>query len=394
VRRRLVPLAIIVAFSGVLLSYLVYTWQIAQELRRDAALFSRIYFQVVQAAASPEGLTPEGELALLFDLYDLGVPVVQTDLEGNPALVRNLPFEASLDDPQDLERVRDYVDRLDLENQPLVDADKNFQVHYGEPLFLRRLKWIPWLQAALLLGVVGTAIWMLRTSAQSQRERIWTSMARESAHQMGTPLSSLVGWLELLEDSVPVGTFSQDGINVLAEMEHDVQRLDKVSRRFDLIGRPPALQPVDVTAVIQRLADYFQARLPSMGARVQLNVDLPTDCPKVLGNETLLEWAFENLFKNSLDSLAGREGRISVTFAGVHAGRYHIRFADDGPGIPSDLQTRLFEVGVTTKTGGWGVGLSLARRIIVEMHGGSVRLEHSASGASFSLELPVHEAEA
>ncbi len=393
-RRRLVPLAIIVAFSGVLLSYLVYTWQIAQELRRDAALFSRIYFQVVQAAASPEGLTPEGELALLFDLYDLGVPVVQTDLEGNPALVRNLPFEASLDDPQDLERVRDYVDRLDLENQPLVDADKNFQVHYGEPLFLRRLKWIPWLQAALLLGVVGTAIWMLRTSAQSQRERIWTSMARESAHQMGTPLSSLVGWLELLEDSVPVGTFSQDGINVLAEMEHDVQRLDKVSRRFDLIGRPPALQPVDVTAVIQRLADYFQARLPSMGARVQLNVDLPTDCPKVLGNETLLEWAFENLFKNSLDSLAGREGRISVTFAGVHAGRYHIRFADDGPGIPSDLQTRLFEVGVTTKTGGWGVGLSLARRIIVEMHGGSVRLEHSASGASFSLELPVHEAEA
>jgi signal transduction histidine kinase len=392
--RRLVPIGIVAAFTAVLVSYLAYTWQLSQEMRANATVFSRIYFQVVQAVMSPEGMTAEAEFQLLLQLYDLGIPVVQTDLDGNPTLIRNLPFEAELEEVEHVERVRRYVERLDEVNPPLVDAERNFVVHYGEPLYLQRLRWIPWLQAMLLLGLVGTGVWMIRTSSQSERERIWTAMARESAHQMGTPLSSLVGWLELLETTAPPEALRPDGIGVLDEMGDDVRRLEKVSRRFELIGRRPALRSVLIQDVVQRLGKYFRARTPSMREQVKLDIRIPEEAPPVLGNETLLEWAFENLFKNSLDSLAGRDGRIEVTWLGVENGMAMLRFADDGLGVDPAVRRRVFDVGVTTKHGGWGVGLSLARRIFVKVHKGSVALEPTETGASFAISLPLSGTEA
>ncbi len=387
--RRLVPIGIVAAFSAVLISYLAYTWQLSLEMRANATVFSQIYFQVVQAVASPEGMTAEAEFQLLLQLYDLGIPVVQTDLAGDPTLIRNLPFDADLENPDHVDRVRRYVDRLDEDYPPLIDADRNFAVHYGEPLYLQRLRWIPWLQAVLLLGVVGTGVWMIRTSSQSERERIWTAMARESAHQMGTPLSSLVGWLELLEAAAPPEAVRPDGINILGEMEDDVRRLEKVSRRFELIGRRPALRAVSIYEVANRLGRYFRARTPSMREHVKLEILIPEDAPAVLGNETLLEWAFENLFKNSLDSLAGRDGRIVVSWLGAEGGMAHIRFADDGPGVDPAVRRRVFDVGITTKQGGWGVGLSLVRRIFVQAHRGSVVLEPTETGASFAISIPL-----
>ncbi len=389
--RRLVSIGIVAAFSAVLVSYLAYTWQLSGEMRANAAVFSRIYFQLVQAVASPEGMTAETEFQLLLQLYDLGIPVVQTDLEGDPTLIRNLPFEADLENPAHVQRVRRYVARLDEGNPPLVDTDRNFEVHYGDPLYLQRLRWIPWLQAMLLLGVVGTGVWMIRTSSRSERERIWTAMARESAHQMGTPLSSLVGWLELLAAEAPPEAVRPDGIGVLDEMEDDVRRLEKVSRRFELVGRRPALRPVSLNEVVERLGRYFKARTPSMREHVSFEIRIPEDAPPVLGNETLLEWAFENLFKNSLDSLAGREGLIAVTWLGADKGMAQLRFADDGPGVDPAVRSRVFDVGVTTKQGGWGVGLSLARRIFVHAHKGSVALEPTEVGASFLISLPLAE---
>jgi len=392
--RRLVPFGIVAAFSAVLVSYLAYTWQLSQEMRANANVFSRIYFQVVQAVTSPEGLTAEAEFNLILQLLELGIPVVQTDLEGEPTLIRNLPFEADLQQPDDVARVRRYVGRLDEKNPPLVDPEKNIAVHYGEPLYLQRLRWIPWLQAMLLLGVVGTGVWMIRTSSRSERERIWTAMARESAHQMGTPLSSLVGWLETLESTAPPEALRPDGIPVLDEMEDDVRRLEKVSRRFELIGRRPALRSVSLQAIMDRLGRYFRARTPSMREQVAFDIEIPEDAPPVLGNETLLEWAFENLFKNALDSLAGRHGRITVTWLGVEDGQAMLRFRDDGPGVDPALRRRVFDVGVTTKQGGWGVGLSLVRRIFVQAHRGSVALEPTEIGASFAISIPLADSEA
>lgn len=397
VGRRLLPVAILLVFGAVLVSYLLYTWQIAEELRRDAAVFSRIYFQVVSATASPEGLTPEGELDLLRELYGAGIPVVVTDLEGTPTTAVNLPFEARIETEEGRAEIRAYVAGLDTRNAPLVDETSGFIVHYGEPAFLSRLKWIPWLQAMLLLAVFAIGVWMIRTAYQSERERIWSAMARESAHQMGTPLSSLVGWLELLDAPEPVGGgpagdgHGPEGLDIRAEMRHDLQRLEKVSRRFEAIGRTPVLRPVDLPGLLRGLSRYFAARLPSLGGRVRLETELPEIAPLVQGDEVLLEWAFENLVKNAIDSLAGRRGTIRIAYGGVNADRAVFRVEDDGPGVPEHLRDTLFEVGVTTKSGGWGVGLSLARRIVVDVHGGALRLEPSDGGAVFCVELPIAE---
>lgn len=386
-RRRRFTLGIALAFSAILLSYFVYTTRIANTLRRDAGSYSRIYFRVVQSAVSQDGLSFESMLELLDELYQIEIPVVLTDIDGLATDARNLPFEADLGDPVGQERVREYVARLDARSIPLVDSTLNLVVHYGEPVSLRRLKWIPWFQVALLLGALLLGGWAVREASRGERERLWTSMARESAHQMGTPLSSLSGWLELA--SGPEGLAGAEDVDVLAEMDADVRRLHKVSRRFELIGLAPELGRVDLAPVLEGLQRYFSARLPSLTSRVRLTLDLPPEGPVLRGSSTLLEWGFENLIKNALDSLAGREGEIRIAYAGLENDRAVLRVSDDGPGVPLGVRDRLFEVGVTTKEGGWGVGLSLTERIFVEMHGGSIQLEPTPSGASFRIELPL-----
>ncbi len=387
-RRRLVPLAILGVLASVIVSYVLYTQRLADELRSDAAVFSWIYFQILQAAESPDGLTPEGQLTLLRRLSGLGIPVVTTDASGAPTSVLNLPFDVDLSNPADSERIQAYVKLLDTRNPPLVSDRAGFAVHYGEPAFLRRLKWIPWLQALLLFTFLGIGVWVVRTTYSSERERLWSAMARESAHQMGTPLSSLVGWLELMQS----GADTTDE-NVRGKMRDDVGRLEKVSRRFELVGRSPALRPMHLHDVIRRLARYFDDRLPSLGSRVEIELELDGAGPLLLGNETLLEWAFENLVKNALDSLAGNAGTIRIAFEGVVQGKARYLVSDDGPGVAPNLKATLFDVGVTTKESGWGVGLSLARRILVDMHHGNVKLRDTATGACFTIDLPLARGE-
>jgi len=370
VTRRIFPYAIALAFAAVIVSFLIYTQQMANALRMDAAVFGRIYALTFQAtgAQDPEEqqrLTDRVLFEVLGEMNRLEIPVVITDLEGNPTSVANLPFEADRRDPEGMERIRRYVRELDA-RVPAVTA-QNLQIHFGEPIFLRRLKWIPWLQASVLLVLVAGGAWAVLASVRGERERIWSAMARESAHQMGTPLSSLVGWLEQLEPDSELA--AGDG------------------------GPPARLEAtpaaVDLSAVAERLRRYFNARLPSLGSRVSLLVEMPHDAPHVVGNETLLEWAFENLIKNALDALAGREGRVVVAYDGVHSERAAFRVYDTGPGVPAGMRKQIFDIGFTTKKSGWGVGLSLTRRIIEDMHDGTIVLEHADLGASFRVELPV-----
>ena len=416
--RRILPYTIAVAFAAVIVSFLVYTQQMARAIRMDATVFSRIYALTFQATSAPDPkeqqrLTDEILFEVLGEVDRLAIPVVVTDLAGTPSSVANLPFDADLRDPEGMERIRRYVEELDARTPAVTAPEYDLRIHFGEPIFLRRLRWIPWLQASILFVLVAGGAWLVLASLRGERERIWSAMARESAHQMGTPLSSLVGWLEQLELEIEPGSAAGDSRlqsgppaptapplppapaapavppDLVAEMKADTDRLLKVSRRFELIGQHSSLDVVDVAAIAQRLRRYFQARLPSLGSRVSLVVDVAADAPAVLGNETLLEWAFENLIKNALDALAGREGQVVVEYDGVHFARAAFRVHDTGPGIVAGVRKRIFEIGFTTKERGWGVGLSLTRRIIEDMHDGSIVLEHSDSGASFRIELPV-----
>ncbi len=384
--------------SGVLVGSAIFSRQQAEERRLDAEVL--VQLRAISIATAAGNLTVEevnrlwnrAAAQVLAQIQRLQIPVVITDTLGNPTSSAHLPDDfphGPAGDPDDL-ALRDFVAELSAERPPF--EVPGLRIYFGDPEFLNRLRLIPWLGAGFLLVILGSGGWLLFVSFRGERERIWSAMARESAHQMGTPLSSLSGWLEVIE-SRPRPQGSEVGQpDLIDEMAADVSRLQKVSRRFELIGHKPQLKPLSVRQTAIQLRQYFEARLPTLSrtGKIEIAVEMDPETPKVLGNETLLEWAFENLIKNAIDALALDGGRIVISHLGPNGKRAVFRVRDTGPGIPPGLRNKIFNIGVTTKKHGWGVGLSLARRIIEDMHDGSIRLEDTARGASFRIELPRH----
>jgi signal transduction histidine kinase len=378
-------------FGAVLAWYLINTQQLVNAVNVDAAALSRMYARVFQGLSDP---AQESSVEVLFDMLQeieqLGIPVVVIDAAGEPYAATNLPFVAELTTPEGKRRVLQYAADLDRRNEPIVEEGIGFEIHFGMPAVVERLRWVAWAQAATLIVIVLTGTWIFRSTVRAEQERVWATMARETAHQLGTPLSSLAGWVEIMR--MPAG--ERAGVasdeRIAGEIDVDVERLNKVSQRFELIGRRPRLQTVDVGDVLQRLEGYFASRLPRLDRSIELYVKVAPNLPPVAGNPVLLEWAFENIIKNAVDVLAGLGGRIGVNTALAEDGRrVTIRFVDDGPGVTPELRKRIFEPGISSKEGGWGVGLTLTRRIIVSTHRGSVTLGKRRVGAEFIVELPV-----
>jgi signal transduction histidine kinase len=199
----------------------------------------------------------------------------------------------------------------------------------------------------------------------------------------------LSGWIEVLQlpPAERATMASEDRIGTV--ISADVERLERVSRRFELIGKRPALQPTSVGDVVRELENYFRPRLPRLAGAVDLQVRIRHGIPAVHGNVVLLAWALENIVKNAIDALAGRPGRILIG-AASDGESVRIRISDNGPGIAPHVRDRIFEPGVSTKSSGWGVGLSLTRRIVEELHGGRITVhDRRRGGTTFDIQLPA-----
>jgi signal transduction histidine kinase len=381
----------IVVVVGVILllgSYIAYTQGVVFKLRGEAERSGRMYARVFEALADPasDPLTVLSELSK--QIAESKVPVLVTDAEGHLAAAVNTPFDkiastGARPDPlvPGNERLRRYIANLDRQNQP-IDEKGVGTIHIGDTPLVIGLRFIPLAQAITLGLLLLAALYAFRTRERADREKVWAGMARESAHQLGTPLSSLSGWLELLAE--------REGDPMTAKaIEHmhgDLDRLERVAHRFERIGRPPRQDPVDVRTLVETVGGYFRARVPTLAHAVDIAASGGDEALMIHGDAVLLEWALEVLMKNAVDALAGRGGRIYITAARVPEG-VRIRVADDGPGIPREIRTRVFDAGFSTKDHGWGVGLSLARRIVEENHGGQLVLVPSPRGATFDVIL-------
>ena len=229
----------------------------------------------------------------------------------------------------------------------------------------------------------------IRSVRDSERRSIWVGMAKETAHQLGTPISSMMGWVDLLEaEAAPDDKSTR---STLQEMRTDLARLTRVAQRFERIGSQPKLEPIDINEIVQDVVVYLRRRLPTRGRKVELVAQLET-VDLVPGDRELVSWTVENLLKNSIDAiLRGETGsEVAVRTAPGNPGGVRILFEDDGPGIQESLQNRIFEPGFTTKTRGWGLGLALARRIVEQYHGGRIRLLRSTPGVRtvFAVSFP------
>jgi signal transduction histidine kinase len=380
--RRGAPVSTIAVLVALLLgSYVVYTQGVVADLRREARRSSTAYAHLYRALSdTTEGASTQALLDLARSIREQGVPLIVTDANGRPAAHANLPGIPD-DAPADDDRIRAFVPRLDAENTPVAVPTVG-KVHYGNTSLVKTLRVIPVLQALTAAILLLAAGFIVRTRGHAARERIWAGMARESAHQLGTPLSSLAGWIELLEERGVAGDAVRRATD---QMRADLERLERVAHRFERIGREPRSEPVDVRALVDRVAAYFRARVPTRSHSIDITVRHDDAELTVLGDPVLLEWAIEALAKNAVDALAGRGGTIDLSTARL-TDAARIRVADDGPGIPRELRARVFEPGFSTKPGGWGIGLPLARRI-VEGHGGKLALAAADRGATFDVIL-------
>ena len=210
-------------------------------------------------------------------------------------------------------------------------------------------------------------------------------MAREAAHQLGTPLTALAGWVELLSERR--GGADSTTETAVGHMRGDLDRLERVAHRFERIGRPAQRDKVDVREIVFRVAAYFRARVPTLTHAVSITATLPDDPLHVEGDAVLLEWALESLVRNGIDALAGRGGSVDLRVEPLPEGGARVIVADDGPGVPRQLRNEIFKAGFTTKPRGWGIGLALTRRIISDNHGGKISLMPTDRGAAFEIML-------
>ena len=401
------PVVLATLFLILLGWYVVYPQSIVDELQQNETLMSEVFSLVQELIQEPGGSeTPgaggglqdvPGFESALFDLQGVviraGIPLVWIDPADSILSVENLPFDANIFTPEGQEQVKAYVRGLDATGREPVRGAGGDLIYFGETPELSSLRLIPWLQAIGLTLTALIGFLVIRYQRRAEQDKAWTVMARELAHQLGTPISSLKGWLEIIglpAEERPGGVESD---TVAMGIEEDLSRLERISHRFELIGRDPDLETLDIREVVRDLEQYLQARLPRLGSEVLLVVDVPKDMPEILGSEVLLSWALENVVKNALDALAGRGGEIRVKVRRGPTGWLHLRIHDTGPGVDPELRDRIFDPGVSGKTRGWGVGLTLSRRIIEVTHKGHIFLLNSeGEGAVFDIRLPTAQA--
>ena len=339
-------------------------------------------------------------------ITNLSFPVVLTDASGKARYWKaiGLPKDDYSDD--NLEKVGLVAEELDLDNspipfespvlewgpdgEPITKEPEIWHLHYGESDLVKRLSWLPFVALGVTILFVSVGYIGFRQIKNNEQRSIWVGMARETAHQLGTPLSSLYGWMELFKaeaDEVGDVEVRKKFQKILGEMESDTNRLNKITSRFSLIGSTPELRPQNVRDAVGDTVAYLRARLPR-GVEI---VEAIGATPVVPLNRELLGWAFENLFKNAADAMEGKAGRIDVSSEIDEENRWvNILVHDTGKGIPPHLVKQVFIPGYSTKKRGWGLGLAFVKRIIEDYHQGRIYIKESAPGEGtlFVVSLP------
>lgn len=390
-------------------SVFLFTHQTIRRLSSEVQTTSRILARFLALATFPATQDQELQRITREIVNSLDFPIIITDPEGFPrawrktAVAPELVPDASIDSLRKhlplspvirarIERLQAEMVRFDHRNPPVPMKQAGTgatlgAVHYGEPAVLDLLRWMPYVTVGGVLLLLALGLWALAGLRMAEKRTIWVGMARETAHQLGTPLSSLMGWVELLRahvESAPSGATvpvpRTELEETLTEMERDVERLNKVAQRFSHVGSAPHLQLQEVAPVVREAVQYVRRRLPHDESRVLLREHYE-DVPPINLNRELIEWALENLLVNAISALDKTQGVIVVRIERrKETEAIEISVQDNGRGMTPAEQRQAFEPGYSTKHRGWGLGLALARRVVQEYHGGRLFVRHSAPG--------------
>ncbi len=355
-----------------------------QRLKDDERTKIEIWAQS-QKALNSEQSDDYLELSIVIGSTNRSIPIIITDSEGE--VIKGSSGKPDLSYFQNISnsvindenKLKSYLKKLKSENKPIeLDLKDTVQyICYGNSDILNKLRYYPIAIALIIFLLIGVIYFFFTTSKASEQNKLWAGMAKETAHQIGTPLSSLVGWNEILKS---------ENVNpeYIIEIEKDIERLKMITERFSKIGSIPNLEEVDIVKETQNAYTYLQARSSKL---INFSIDLPEKPIYVYLNSQLYSWTIENLVKNAIDAMRGK-GDLKVDLID-DAKRVFIRIQDTGKGLPKSKFTKIFEPGYTSKSRGWGLGLSLAKRIIEEYHSGKIKVLRSEidKGTTFQITL-------
>ena len=316
------------------------------------------------------------QLAFEIIQSDNNTPRIMYNYSTNDYDLINLPKEYE-NDPNKIEAL---IETFKSQYEPIdvTYAEEVFAtIYYGNSRIINKLKYYPAAIIIMILLFVGVVYFFFRTRKAAEQNRLWAGMAKETAHQIGTPLSSLIGWTEILKT---------ENINpeYISEMEKDVFRLQTITDRFSKIGSMPVLNKKDVVQETIKSFDYLKDRSSKL---IEFNIETPDEPVNVKLNKQLFSWAIENLVKNAIDAM---KGKGTITIAIKKNTRYvHILVSDTGKGIPKKNFQRIFRPGFTTKKRGWGLGLSLTKRIIEDYHEGKIKVKDSEKGKGTTFQISL-----
>lgn len=374
IRLVLIVIAIVIAILSLVTSNILIT-----DLQKEETNKMEVWAEAMRSYNQADE-TVDLNLVLKVINGNNTIPVIVLDSNGNVQAVRNLGRSYD-NDADSLQQIKLLAESMKTSHKPFIINLEEFndyiEVCYDDSLMLKRLAAYPYIQLTVVVIFVIIALFALFSTMKAEQNKVWVGLSKETAHQLGTPISSLMAWLEVFKES-----HTDD--ELLPEMEKDVKRLQLIAERFSKIGSIPQPAPADIACAIGRVVDYMDRRTSS---KVCITTHFPNDDIQANMVEPLFEWVIENLCKNAVDAMNGT-GNIDISL-GTSDDIIIIDVKDTGKGMPKSNFKSVFKPGFTTKSRGWGLGLSLAKRIIEEYHNGRIFVKESeiGSGTTFRIEM-------
>ena len=377
--------------SLIAIATLAYTNNVVKQLQEREKRIATLYAKGLEYIAQSN--EPEKDYTFIFEniIQEIDFPLILTDAQNNFDVdnltqIRNVEIDTNLSREVKIKFITDLIKKMDETHPPTLvtyaDTIVLSKIHYGDSKLVEELRYYPYVQLLIAAAFILLAYIGFSYVKKNENSKIWVGLSKETAHQLGTPLSSLMGWIELLK----INSNDPDKVNdLISEIENDLERLKKVADRFSKIGSTPEMREENLIKVIERVIAYFERRIPQSGKNIELVIEIKSSSESLKQqftakiNPELFEWVLENLTKNAIDAIEEKTGKITYQLS---EDRKHIFLdvIDTGKGIDLKYRKEIFRPGFSTKKRGWGLGLSLAKRIIEEYHKGEIFVKTSSPG--------------
>lgn len=394
-QRRFIQLYYIGGSLLIFFMFIFYTNSLLKQVKKDVEVVPDLYSKFL-------GLPDDVNLEQFIFSYfmqnivpKINYPIIIADSLRTPSsweyceIEKKSYDELTFEDQQKLQKMYKNMEAKGnyIVLKPNIDSKEVVgYLFYGESDTMKRLRIMPYLEMLIVIIFILLGVYGLSILKKNDRNMLWVGLAKETAHQFGTPLSSLKAWNQFLAMRIKDKYDDEEMLAMLEDMNTDIDRLHKVASRFGKVGSTIKLKPINLDEIISETIDYFQKRLPNYSKKIEIKYISKIDDLEIIADSDLIKWTLENLIRNSIDALTNTAGEILIT-SFIHKKGIHVQISDTGKGLPKKMFKSIFFPGVTTKERGWGLGLSLAKRIIEKYHNGIIKVLESEINKGTTIEI-------